>query len=272
MTADVQRPDPMVVPGYILIALAALALAYTLGTLNTVLWTAVGFIALGALVLTPAGMAAARVIDRVNGTIGRWVAWLILAAVVVSAANAIIRKLFDVSSNSWLELQWVLFGAVFLLCSPWTLLSNEHIRIDIVNGLLPRRLRNWIEVLGHLVFLIPLCLVMIATSWGFARVAAPSLSQFLGAFTGSPLHWPLNVLNLGEQSMNAGGLPQWPAKFLVLLGFVLLLIQGISELAKRIAIMQGRMEDTTGFGGSHEAAQAEAQRLLEAVNDPAVAR
>src|SRR5512135_1635508 len=135
-----------------------------------------------------------RVVDAITTWIGRRVAWLILAAVVVSAANATVRKVFDTSSNSWLELQWVLFSMVFLLCSPWTLLSNEHIRIDIVNNMLPKRWRDGIDIFGHLFFLLPLTIVMIITSVPF----------FLRSF------------ELNEQSMNAGGLPQWPAKSLIL--------------------------------------------------------
>src|SRR4029078_1172988 len=100
-----------------------------------------------------------RVIDTVNTWLGKRLAWLILAAVLVSAVNASIRKIFDTSSNSWLELQWVLFSLVFLLCSPWTLLANEHIRIDIVNNLMPKWLRNTIEVVGHSLFLLPLTVI-----------------------------------------------------------------------------------------------------------------
>jgi TRAP-type mannitol/chloroaromatic compound transport system permease small subunit len=186
-------------------------------------------------------LSISRVIDTVNGRVGRWVAWLILVAVMVSTVNAVTRKLFDMSSNAWLELQWVLFGAVFLLCSPWTLMSNEHIRIDIVNSRLSKGTRNWIDLLGHAVFLLPFCVIMVITSWPFAQ------RSFL----------------LNEQSLNAGGLPQWPAKFLVFLGFVLLTAQGISEFIKRLAIMRGDLEDTTSGGGHHEAAEAEARRLLE---------
>jgi TRAP-type mannitol/chloroaromatic compound transport system permease small subunit len=182
-----------------------------------------------------------RIIDRVNELIGKWVAWLILVAIIVSAANATVRKTLNMSSNAWLELQWVLFGAVFLLCSPWTLMSNEHIRIDIVNSRLSKGTRNWIDLLGHAVFLLPFCVIMVITSWPFAQ------RSFL----------------LNEQSLNAGGLPQWPAKFLVFLGFVLLTAQGISEFIKRLAIMRGDLEDTTSGGGHHEAAEAEARRLLE---------
>jgi TRAP-type mannitol/chloroaromatic compound transport system permease small subunit len=186
-------------------------------------------------------LSISRVIDTVNGRVGRWVAWLILVAVMVSTVNAVTRKLFDMSSNAWLELQWVLFGAVFLLCSPWTLMSNEHIRIDIVNSRLSKGTRNWIDLLGHAVFLLPFCVIMVITSWPFAQ------RSFL----------------LNEQSLNAGGLPQWPAKFLVFIGFVLLTAQGISEFIKRLAIMRGDLEDTTSGGGHHEAAEAEARRLLE---------
>lgn len=189
----------------------------------------------------PVLLSISRVIDTVNGRVGRWVAWLILVAVMVSTVNAVTRKLFDMSSNAWLELQWVLFGAVFLLCSPWTLMSNEHIRIDIVNSRLSKGTRNWIDLLGHAVFLLPFCVIMVITSWPFAQ------RSFL----------------LNEQSLNAGGLPQWPAKFLVFIGFVLLTAQGISEFIKRLAIMRGDLEDTTSGGGHHEAAEAEARRLLE---------
>ena len=162
-----------------------------------------------------------RAIDAVNLRIGKWLAWLIVAAVAVSAANAVVRKLFDVSSNAWLELQWYLFSAVFLLCAAWTLLVNEHIRIDIVNNLFPKRVRDWIDALGHLLFLLPFTVAMIVTGWPF----------FLAS-------WRIN-----EQSMNAGGLLQWPVKFLVPLGFVLLFFQCISELIKRVAVLQGRIPD-----------------------------
>ena len=136
----------------------------------------------------------------------------------MSAANATVRKVFNTSSNSWLEIQWILFGAVFLLCSGWTLLSNEHIRIDIVNSMLPKRVRDWIDVIGHLFFLIPVSLLL--------------------AYLGWPFFWRSLMQN--EQSTNAGGLPVYPSKFLIPLAFTLLLIQGLSELIKRIAIMQGR--------------------------------
>ena len=162
-----------------------------------------------------------RSIDAFNAWVGRNLSWLILAAVAVSAANATVRKVFDTSSNSWLEMQWILFSIVFLLCSPWTLLANEHIRIDIVNNLLPKTLRNVIEVIGHAFFLLPLTIIMVVTGIPFF----------------------LKSIILNEQSMNAGGLPQWPAKSLVMIGFALLLIQGVSELVKRIAVMRGMIPD-----------------------------
>ena len=188
-------------------------------------------------------LAVSRGIDAFNQRLGKWLSWLILVMVLISATNATVRKVFDTSSNAWLELQWVLFGAIFLLCSPWTLLSNEHIRIDIINGMLPKRWRDSIDVVGHLFFLLPLTIVMIVTSVPF----------FLRSF------------QLNEQSMNAGGLPQWPAKSLVLIGFVLLFLQGISELIKRIAVMRNLIPDPYGSsGGTHAAIEAEAERVLTA--------
>jgi TRAP-type mannitol/chloroaromatic compound transport system permease small subunit len=198
--------------------------------------------------VTPDGMgnvqsllAFSRVIDAMNSRLGKWVSWLVFVVVIVSAANATVRKVFDTSSNAWLELQWILFSVIFLVCSPWTLLSNEHIRIDIINNLFSQRVRNIIDVVGHAFFLIPLCIIMIVTSYPF----------FMRSFL------------IDEQSFNAGGLPQWPAKSLVLIGFVLLLLQGISELIKRIAVMRGLIPDPyVSAGGVHAAAEAEAARLL----------
>jgi TRAP-type mannitol/chloroaromatic compound transport system permease small subunit len=186
-------------------------------------------------------LGVSRVIDAINFRIGKILAWLILAAVIVSAVNAIIRKLFDVSSNSWLELQWVLFGAVFLIVASWTLLDNEHIRIDIVNSMFKQRTRNIIDIIGHAFFLLPLTIIMIITSYPFV----------------------MKSVLLNEQSMNAGGLPQWPAKMLVLIGFTLLFFQAISELIKRIAVMMGLIPDPYhGTGGLKAAAEAEVARLL----------
>jgi TRAP-type mannitol/chloroaromatic compound transport system permease small subunit len=192
-------------------------------------------------------LGVSRVIDAINFRIGKVLAWLILAAVIVSAVNAIIRKVFDTSSNSWLELQWVLFGAVFLIVASWTLLENEHIRIDIVNNQLSQRTRNIIDIVGHAFFLLPLTIIMIITAYPFV----------------------VKSVLLNEQSMNAGGLPQWPAKMLVLIGFTLLFFQAISELIKRIAVMMGIIPDPYhGTGGLKAAAEAEVARLLaEAQHD-----
>jgi len=182
-----------------------------------------------------------RGIDAFTRWTGKRLAWLILVAVIVSALNAIVRKVFDTSSNSWLELQWVLFSIVFLLCSPWTLLDNEHIRIDIVNQMLPKRVRDSIDVVGHVVFLMPLCIVMI--------------------ITGGPFF--MRSVEINEQSGNAGGLPQWPAKSLIIIGFTFLLVQGISELIKRIAVMRGLIPDP--HASQVNALEAEIEHLVEAI-------
>lgn len=160
-------------------------------------------------------------IDWLNRKIGHAAMWLILAAVLISTANAIVRKAFDVSSNAWLELQWQLFGAVFMLCAAYTFLVNEHIRIDIVNSNLPKAVRNWIDLVGHFLFLMPFVLLMI--------------------IDGIPFF--LRSVEINEQSMNAGGLPQWPAKLLIPLGFFFLFLQGISEIIKRIAVMRGVLDE-----------------------------
>lgn len=182
-----------------------------------------------------------RVIDVVTRWLGKRLAWLILVAVVIATVNAIVRKTLDMSSNSWLELQWVLFSVVFLLCSPWTLLDNEHIRIDIVSNLMSKRARDVIDVIGHTFFLLPLCVVMIVTGGPF----------FMRSF------------ELNEQSGNAGGLPQWPAKALVVIGFTLLLVQGISELIKRIAVMRGLIPDP--HASQMHTLEAEVEHLVEAM-------
>ena len=182
-----------------------------------------------------------RAVDRLNTWIGKHLAWLILAAVIVSSVNAVVRKVFDTSSNAWLELQWVLFSIVFLMCSPWTLLNNEHIRIDIVNNLLPKQLRNAIDVVGHALFLLPWCLIMVITS--------------------VPFFW--RSWSIDEQSGNAGGLPQWPAKSLLMIGFALLLLQALSELTKRLAIMRNLIPDP--HEGQKSSLETEAEEIIEAM-------
>jgi len=186
-------------------------------------------------------LALARLIDRVNEFIGKSVAWLILVAVLVSAGNAVIRKTFNMSSNSWLELQWYLFGAAFLLAAAYTLKQNEHIRIDIVYGLFSRRTQHWIDLFGHVFFLMPFVILMI-----FYFVPYVSMS-----------------LHSGEVSSSAGGLIIWPAKALLLIGFLQLGFQGISEIIKKIAIMTGAMEDPNPFISVHEQAELEAKALAE---------
>ena len=186
-------------------------------------------------------LAFSRVIDAINSQIGKWLSWALLAAVLISAGNAIVRKLLDTSSNSWLEAQWILFAVVFLLCSPWTLLRNEHIRIDIVNNMFPKQVRNSIELMGHLFFLLPFTVIMVITGWPF----------FIAS------------IRLNEQSSNAGGLAQWPAKFLVPACFFLLFFQGISELIKRVAVMRGMIPDP--YASVHHPEETEVAELIQAI-------
>lgn len=215
-------------------------------------------------------LTLSRLIDGFNSRMGRFASWFLVIAIVISSANAIIRKMLNMSSNGWLEAQWMLFGAVFLLCAPWTLIANEHIRIDIISSRLSQKKRHWIDLGGHVLFLIPFCIVMLITSWPFFTRSAPSLQEVHALFSAhSFFEFLPRVLRLGEQSQNAGGLPQWPAKFLVFFGFLALFAQSISELIKRVAIMIGALEDTTSVGGHHDSAKAEAQRLLDAIaQDP----
>ena len=162
-----------------------------------------------------------KIVDLTSEWIGRMAAWLLLVAVGVSAVNAILRKVFDTSSNAWLELQWYLFGAVFMLCAAWVLKVNSHIRVDIVSNRLSQRTRDWIDLFGHLFFLLPLCGVMV---WlGVPYV----ISSFLD----------------GEKSYNAGGLIVWPAKALILAGFLLLLLQAIAEVIRRVATLSGSLPE-----------------------------
>ncbi len=184
-----------------------------------------------------------RAIDSFNERIGKTVAWAIVVAILVSAINAIIRRIFGVSSNAWLELQWYLFGGVFMLCAPWTLKANEHIRIDIISNMLTKRKRDWIDLFGHLFFLFPFVALMIYLS--------------------VPYFWRSYLS--GEVSSNAGGLLIWPAKGLILLGFCLLGLQWFSEVVKRIAIMRGDLVDEAPTVHS---AEAEAERLLAELADP----
>jgi len=184
-------------------------------------------------------LAVSRTIDGLNKRIGRSVIWLVLAAVIISAVNAIVRKAFDMSSNAFLEAQWYLFSAIFLLCAPYTLLSNEHIRIDVVAGRLSNRTQTWIDVFGTVLFLLPMATVITYLSWiVFMR------------------SW-----NINEMSTNAGGLIIWPARLLVPVGFFLLTLQGISQLIKLVAHLRGQGPDPNV---KHDPVAAE-KELAEAI-------
>ena len=181
-------------------------------------------------------LSLSRSIDALNVFVGRVACWAIFVAILVSAANAVVRKMFGVSSNAWLELQWYLFGAVFMLCAPWTLQLNEHIRIDIVASRFSRRVTNIIEIVCIVLFLMVFSMLMVWLSVPFV----------------------FESLMSSETSTNAGGLILWPAKALILVGFALLLLQGVSELIKRVAIMRGDLAEAAGA----DIHAAEAERIL----------
>ncbi len=166
-------------------------------------------------------LALSRAIDFVNEHVGRLVYWGVLIMVLVSAANATSRYALNMASNAWLELQWYLFAVVFLFCSGYTLLHNEHVRIDVVSSHLSRRTQVWIDVFGFLFFLLPMSLFIMWLSW----------PVFMNAWTS------------GEISGSAGGLIRWPARLMVPVGFFLLSLQGFSELIKRIAFLMGLIPD-----------------------------
>jgi TRAP-type mannitol/chloroaromatic compound transport system permease small subunit len=178
-------------------------------------------------------LSVSRAIDAMNTFFGKAVSWLLLAAVLISAINAVTRKLFNLSSNAWLEAQWYLFSAAFLLAAAWTLLSSEHVKVDLVYGQLPRRAQLWIEVFGTIFFLMPFCLVTIYLSWPIV------IAKYVS----------------GEVSNNTGGLILWPVWAMIPVGFGLLALQGLSELIKRLAILSGATPDAVAL------ADAEAQAL-----------
>lgn len=160
-------------------------------------------------------------VDRMNDVIGKGTMWLVLAAVLISAINAILRKAFNIGSNAWLEIQWYLFAGVFMLGAGHVMLKNAHVRIDFISNRLSRRTNAWIDAIGIVVFTIPLSVIMIDLGWPlFAR-----------AWTS------------GEMSANAGGLIRWPVIMLIPLGFALLILQAVSELIKRIAFLQGLRDE-----------------------------
>jgi TRAP-type mannitol/chloroaromatic compound transport system permease small subunit len=164
-----------------------------------------------------------RLIDGLSERIGRWAAWLVLVAVLISAGNAVMRKAFSITSNAFLEIQWYLFAAVFLLAAGYTMLRQEHVKIDVVLHRLSKRTQIKIEIFGILVFLFPFVAAVIVLVWPLVTKAFVS----------------------GEMSSNAGGLIRWPVFALVPLGFALLGLQGVSELIKRLAFLQGRIGDPT---------------------------
>jgi TRAP-type mannitol/chloroaromatic compound transport system permease small subunit len=188
-----------------------------------------------------------RIIDALNERIGRWIYWLVLVAVLVSAGNAIIRKLFNMSSNAFLELQWYLFSAVFLLCAGYTLLRNEHVRIDVIAGRLSARAQTWIDILGTVFFLLPMAILFIYLSW----------PVFVRTFTHN------------EISTNAGGLVIWPARLLVPIGFTLLALQGFSELVKRIAFLAGAGPDPVTRHDAHAAEKELAEEIRKFAEEKA---
>ena len=165
-------------------------------------------------------MALSRAIDKLNEAIAGIVSWALLAAVIICAINALVRYTFKMSSNAWLEIQWYLFAAVFMLASAHTLRRDEHVRIDVITGHFSKRTQVWIDLFGYLLFLLPVCLLIFYYGIPFFRYS----------------------LLTGESSSSAGGLIVWPAKLLVPVGFFLLLIQGISEIIKRIAFLAGRID------------------------------
>ncbi len=188
-------------------------------------------------------LALSRGIDRVTEFIGKSVMWLIFLAILVSAGNAIMRKAINWSSNSLLEAQWYLFGAAFLMASAYTLKQNEHIRIDIVYGMFRSRTRHWIDLFGHVFFLLPFVVLMV---W----LLVPYL---------------LDAIRSGQGSANSGGLIVWPARAFLLAGFVLLFLQAISEIIKKIAVMQGLIDDPHPFVSAHEQAELEGAALAKEV-------
>ena len=193
----------------------------------------------------PILMRFAALIDALNERVGKTVYWLVLVAVLVSAGNAIVRKLFNMSSNAFLELQWYLFSAIFLFCAGYTLLRNEHVRIDVIAGRLSVKAQTWIDVLGTIFFLLPMTLLFIYLSWPI----------FVRTFT------------QGEISTNAGGLMIWPARLLVPIGFTLLALQGLSELVKRIAFLTGAGPDPVKRHDAHAAEKELVEEIRRIAED-----
>jgi TRAP-type mannitol/chloroaromatic compound transport system permease small subunit len=181
-----------------------------------------------------------RLIDRLNERIGQAFYWLVLVTVLISAANAVVRKVFNYSSNGLLEIQWYLFSAIFLLLAGYTLLRNEHVRIDVISSRLSKRAQTWIDILGTLFFLLPMAILLMWLSW----------PVFVDAY------------QRNEVSTNAGGLIIWPARLLVPVGFFLLVAQGVSELIKRIAFLNGLIPDPSEKHVAKTAEEELAEEIL----------
>ncbi|MNK50906.1 Tripartite ATP-independent periplasmic transporter, DctQ component [compost metagenome] len=162
-------------------------------------------------------LSLSRFIDALNEKIGHAISWALLLAVIICTGNAVVRYLFNISSNGWLEIQWYLFGAIFLLATSYTLRRNEHVRIDVIVGRFSKRTQVWIDLLGFLLFLMPATLLILYYSTPYALISIENQ----------------------EVSSNAGGLIVWPAKLLIPVGFVLLALQGVSEIIKRIGYLKG---------------------------------
>jgi TRAP-type mannitol/chloroaromatic compound transport system permease small subunit len=186
-------------------------------------------------------LSLSRLIDRFTSWVGRWVAWLVLAAVLISAINAAVRKLFNTSSNAYLEIQWYLFAAVFLLAAGYTLMRQEHVKIDVISSRFSKRTQIWIDIVGLTLFVLPLVVTVIRLS----------LPLVIRAYT------------MNEYSQNAGGLIRWPVFAILPLGFLLLGIQAVSELIKRIAFLRGLVPDPTQKGQAKSAEEELAEFLLK---------
>ncbi len=182
-------------------------------------------------------LSLSRAIDWINEQIGRIIMWLVLASVLISATNAIVRKVLSTSSNAWLEIQWYLFAAVFMLGVGYVLLHNAHVRIDFISSRLSKRTNAIIDIFGMVVFITPLSVILIKLSW--------------------PLF--VNAWHSGEMSQNAGGLVRWPVYLLVPTGFAILLAQAVSELIKRVAFLTGHRSEPF----SHIERKSEAEQLAE---------
>jgi TRAP-type mannitol/chloroaromatic compound transport system permease small subunit len=188
-------------------------------------------------------LVIAQAIDRVTEFVGKSVIWLILLAVLVSATNAVVRKLFNMSSNAWLELQWYLFGASFMMAAAYTLKQNEHIRVDIFYASRSRATQHWIDLFGHVFFLLPFTVLM---TWMMVPYA-------------------LDAWRSGQISTNAGGLIIWPARAVMAAGFALLMLQAVAEIIKKVAVVKGVIDDPNPTLSAKEAAELEVAQMAKEI-------